>query len=162
MGLMKLLGSEAICNDTPNTYSSRVVRLINKGAAVSTVTLKEQPQAVNVAISNTAANSTTLLVLGSGTTANLKPGVTFVNSSNLAVINTQVSSKLATVINSTAITSNVDIIVANGTCVMYAVDSIKAISILPNAELLIEKSVVDFIESNNAANVMITPVSYKG
>lgn len=39
--------------------------------------------------------------------------------------------------------------------------TIGTISILPQTELIIEKSATDTIESNNASNVLAVPVAYK-
>jgi hypothetical protein len=161
MTLLKMLTSEAVCNTTPNSYSSPCVRLVNKGAAVSTVILKENPRAIALTI-NASANGTTLITLGSGTTSTLKAGNILVNSSNVQVINTDANSVITAIVNTTAFTTNVDIIIANGVSTVYAVDSIKTLSILPNSELLIDKKSIDWIESNNAANVLCIGVSYRG
>ena len=161
MTLLKMLTSEAVCNSTPNNHSSSCVRLVNKGNAVSTVTLKANPRSVALTI-NASANGTTLLTLGSGNTSLLVVGNILVNSSNVQVANTDANSVITAVVNSTAITCNVDIIIANGTATVYAVDSIKTISIMPNTEIVISKKSVDWIESNNAANVLCTGVSWLG
>lgn len=72
------------------------------------------PVVVGITV-NTAANSTTLLTVTSGNTADITIGTLVVGSSNLSVVNTSVEAEVTTIVNSTAFTVNSDIIVANGT-----------------------------------------------
>lgn len=160
--ILKIVTSEAVCNDTPNNYNASGVRLVNKGDAVYVITIKENPRELNVTISNTDANTTTLLELVTGTTANLSVGDYLYNSTNVAVVNTDVTSVIASVINTTAIASNVDVVIANGVCTVYAVSAVKTLTLLPNTELTVAKGATDWVESNETANVLATGVSWRG
>src|SRR5512143_2333226 len=114
--MFKLLGSEAACNTIPSQFANnRVIRLANKGTAAETVTLFDNPIALNLSI-NASANATTLLTLANGTTDGISATMRIVGSSNLAVVNTSVASQVASITNTTALVVNVDIIIANGVC----------------------------------------------
>lgn len=159
--VLKIVTSEQVCNDSPNSYSSTVVRLVNKGDAEYTLTQKEHPVPLVLTI-DTSANDSTLLTLSSGDTSDVLVGDIIVNSTNTDVVNTGVDSVIDTIVNSTAVSTNVDIIVANGDCTVYAVRSIKTMTILPNTELLLEKRPSDWIETDESANVLAMGVAWKG
>lgn len=76
---------------------------------------------------NTAANSTVLLTLSSGNTDDISVGDLIVGSTNTAVINTDVSSKVTSIVNSSTFIVNSDIIIANGTSAI-AVSSTGAVA----------------------------------
>lgn len=157
---IKLVGSETTCNDTPNSFSASVVRVFSQDDAANyTVTVKENPRAIDLTI-NASANATTLLTLSSGNTDNLVVGDRIVNASNTDVVNTAVDSEIASIINSTAVAANVDVIIANGDCTVYAVEAIKTITIQPGKELFLEKSPRDWVESDESTNVVAVGVSY--
>ena len=160
--IVKLQASERVCNATANTFSNAgIVRVVNKGAAVGLVTLKDVIKELNLTI-NASANATTLLTLGSGNTDGLSVGLTLYDSTNVGVINTGVVSVIASIVNSTAITSNVDIIVASGDSVVYAVDSVKTVSVPPSTVLILEKNRNDTLISNNNTDMLAAAVSIRG
>ena len=124
-----------------------------------TVTVKENPRAVDLTI-NATANATTLLTLTSGNTDNLVVGDRIMHSTNTDVVNTGISSEIDSIINSTAVTTNVDVIIANGDCTVYAVKAIKTITIQPGKEMFLEKSPGDWVESDESTNVVAVAVAY--
>lgn len=160
--MFKVLASEVACNTTPSHFSNqRVIRLANKGTAARTVNLFDNPQAVSLTI-NASANATTLLTLTPGsTTTGLTTGMKIVGSSNVQVINSVVNSEIASIVNSTAITSNVDIIIANGVVQIYATTG-KSFTMIPNSEFVIEKGRIDYLQSNNDTDIVGLAVTYRG
>ena len=157
---IKLVGSETTCNDTPNSFSASVVRVFSQDDAANyTVTVKENPRAVDLTV-NATANATTLLTLSSGNTSGLVVGDRIVNSTNTEVVNTDVDSEIVSIVNSTAVAANVDIIVATGDTTVYAVEAIKTITIQPGKEMFIEKGPRDWLESDENTNVVATAVAY--
>ncbi len=163
VSILKILGSEAACNTlTANTFSSRTIRVFNKGNATQVVNVKANSQPLALLI-NASANGTTLLTLASGTTANVRTGMFIVNSTNTQVVNTNVASNVATIVNSTAVAVGTTIIIANGTTTVYAVDNTRSISVIANNELILQKAFNDLIDSDSASgNVVITPIAYLG
>ena len=69
---------------------------------------------------DTSANDTTLLFLSSGNTDELAIGFRLANSDDLSVVNTDAGATIANVVNSTAIETDIDIIIANGTANLNA------------------------------------------
>lgn len=72
------------------------------------------PSIVEVTV-DTSANNTTLLIITSGDTTEMSPGNIIKGSSNLSVVNTAIEAQIDSIVNSSAIIVNTDIIVANGT-----------------------------------------------
>lgn len=160
-GIFKILSNEVAANTTPSQFSSqRVIRLANKGTAARTVTLFENPVSVDLTI-NASANGTTLLTIANGaSTTGVTSGDRIIASSNTGVVNTDVASVVASV-NSSAIVSNVDIIIANGDCTVYTAPT-KTFTMIPNSEFIIEKGRSDFLQSNNDTEIVAIAVSYRG
>ena len=160
--IIKLQASERVVNATANTFSnSKLVRIVNKGAAVGLVTQKDVVKELNLTI-NASANATTLLTLGSGNTDGLYVGLTLYDSTNVEVVNTSVASVIDSIVNTTAVTSNVDIIIANGDCVVYAVDNVKTITVPTNHVIILEKDNNDTLVSNNNSDILVAAVSLRG
>ena len=157
---IKLVGSEQPCNTTPNNFSATVVRIYNKDdTAAYTLTVKENPRAAVCTI-NATANATTLLTLSAGDTSLLKVGESLTDSTDTAVINTDVASVIASIVDSNSFVSNVDIIIATGDATVYAVEAVKTITVQPGKELFLEKGAADWVESDEDANVVGTAVAY--
>ncbi len=164
--ILKLLSSERACNSSPANYSSRIVRVVNKGTITYTLVQKTNPQLLHLTVNS--ATDVTKILLASGDTANLVPGMFLVNSDALAVVNTGTNSysslvgKVNNVINSTAFAANngVGLILSPGTANVYAVSNIVTISILPNSELIIQKSGPDFMEANNNSDLLAVGIAY--
>ena len=157
---IKLVGSETTCNDTPNSFSASVVRVFSQDDAANyTVTVKENPRPVELTI-NASANATTLLTLSAGDTSSLVVGDRIMHSTNTDVVNTGIDSEIASIINSTAVATNVDVIIANGDCTVYAVQAIKTITIQPGKEMFLEKAPKDWLESDESTNVVAVGVAY--
>jgi hypothetical protein len=158
----KILGSQSQANTTTSQFANnRVIRLANIGTASRTITLNDNTKQLNLTI-NASANATTLLTLSSGDTTGVVVGYKILGSSNVSVVNTGVASVVASIVNSTAITCDVDIIVANGTASVYTTAPDKTFSILPNTEFVIEKGRWDFLKSDSDTDVVAIPVSYRG
>jgi hypothetical protein len=157
----RILSSQVQANTTPSQFlNNKTIRLANIGAAARTVTLNDNTTQLNLTI-NASANDTTLLTLGSGTTAGIVVAQKILGSSNLSVVNTGIAAEVASIVNSTAITSNVDIIIANGVCQIYT-SGVKTFSILPNTEFIVDKGKFDFLQSNSDTDVVGMAVSYRG
>ena len=157
---IKLVGSEQACNTTPNSFNASVVRVFSQDDAANyTITQKENPRAIECTI-NASANATTLLTLSSGNTANLSVGDRIMNSTNSSVVNTDVDSEIVSIVDSTSLIVNDDIIIASGDTTAYAVVTLKTITIQPGKEMFIEKGSRDWLESDEDANVVATAVAY--
>lgn len=162
MTIVKLQASERVCNATANAFSNaKVVRLVNKGTAVGLVTLKDVVKELELTI-NATANTTTLLTLSAGNTEGLRVGLFLYHSSNVAVVNTDTLVVIDSIVNSTAVTTNLDIIIATGVCNVFAVDNVKTVSVPPNTTLIIEKGNTDLLSSNNNADMLGASVSVRG
>jgi hypothetical protein len=157
---IKLVGSEQVCNDTPNSFSSPVVRVFSTDDTANyTLTVKENPREVVCTI-NAAANDSTLITLSAGDTSLLTVGDRIMHSTNVAVVNTDVDSEIASVVNSSAVVANIDIVIADGETSIYAIKTIKTITIQPGKELFLEKAPRDWIESDESANIVAVGVGY--
>lgn len=77
----------------------------------------EVEKSVSVTV-NTSANSTTLLVLSSGNTSGLQAGDKLLSSSNTSVVNTYTQSYISSVVNSTALVIDTDVVQSNGTALV--------------------------------------------
>lgn len=158
---IKPLANEEVCNATPKTFGGGYVRLVNTSTGLRTITVKDVKQVVNVTV-NTDVNATTLFVLTTGNTLILKSGDLIVNSSNTGVVNTDVSSRIDAIINSTAFTSNVDVLIANGTADVSIGTLISNTTMLGNSVLFIVKSKHSTLHSNNNTDVLAQPIALKG
>jgi hypothetical protein len=157
---IKLVGSEQPCNTTPNNFSATVVRIYNKDdTAAYTLTVKENPRAAVCTI-NATANATTLITLSAGDTSLLKVGESLIDTTDATVINTDVVSVIASIIDANSFASDVDIIVATGDATIYAVEAVKTITVQPGKELFLEKGAADSVESDENTNVVAVAVAY--
>ena len=166
MAHIKITGAEGGANTTnQSTYAnSRCVRVINTGTVMQLLSYVDVHSVVSVAV-NTDVNATTLFVLSSGTTANLRVNDTLYFSSNLQVVNTSTLVKINSVTNSSAFVVNTDIIIANGTAdVSISTPGVSTMTLLGNSETIVTKSKNGLLFSNATTQtvVMITPVSYLG
>jgi hypothetical protein len=157
----KILGNQVQANTTISQFAgNKTIRLANIGAAARTITVNDDTRQLNLTI-NASANDSTLLTLSSGTTTGVTVGQLILGSSNLSVVNTGVASQVASIVNATAITANVDIIIANGVVQVYT-SGTKTFSILPNTEFVVDKGKWDFIKSDSDTDVVGMAVSYRG
>ena len=144
----------------PNSFSSSVVRIFSQDDAANyVVTVKENPRELACTI-NATANDSTLITLSAGDTTLLNVGDRLMHSTDTSVVNTDVASEIASIVNSSAVAANVDIVVATGDASIYAVEAIKTITIQPGKELFLEKDPEDWVESNEGANIVATAVAY--
>jgi hypothetical protein len=159
----RILSDQAQANTTPSQFANnRMVRLLNVGAAARTVTVYDNTKQLPCTI-NASANGTTLLTLTTGSnTQGVVVGQKIIGSSNLQVVNTSVNSQVATIVNTTAIASNVAIIIANGVAQVYT-SGTKTFTMVPNAEFVVEKGrPIDFLQSNSDTDIVGMAVSVRG
>lgn len=98
---------------------TRIDDIVNSTAftisTASDVAVTEGSNTVSISVTvDTGVNATTLMVLSTGNTDDLAVGYKLQTSSNNDVINSAVSAEITSIVNSTAITTNTDTIVANG------------------------------------------------
>lgn len=158
----KILSNEVAANTTASQFANnRVIRLAATGTVSRTITVFDDAKPLQLNI-NASANQTTLLTLANGSTTGLAANMRIFGSSNLAVINTVITSQVTSIVNSSALTSNVDIIIANGVCQIFATGAGKTFTILPNTALVIEKGRNDFLQSNNDTEILAVAINERG
>jgi hypothetical protein len=161
MDTVKPMGSEAVCNATPSSYSNAtLVRVINTSTGLRLLTVKDVHSIVTITV-NTDANATTLFVLTGGDTGKIKNGDQLVNSSNVQVINTDAAAVVSSVVNSSAFVANADILVANGTATVSVASLVSNVTILGNSAMVVAKNSGSTLHSNNNTDVLVMPVASK-
>ena len=116
-GLLVLASTQ---NGTYISVDSTIDDVINSSAfTVSTASDIKPVSGSNTetvtVLANTAANDTVLWELTVGNTDNLAVGYKLVDTSNNLVANVSVDAQIASIVNSTAFTTDVDALLANGT-----------------------------------------------
>ena len=112
------LASDARIDDIINSTAFSLA----SASEVAVVGGESNTETISVNV-DTSANGTTLLTLDTGNTDDLAVGWKVTDSSNLEVVNTQIESEIVSIVNSTALEVNTDIIIANGTVDLVLVRS---------------------------------------
>ena len=160
MTVLKILGDEISVGTSATSLGSRTVRLVNPTAGARTITVEDIVTVVAVTV-DTSANDSLLLPVTSGNTAAVKPGYSIVNASNTAVVNTDLAS-VVTSVNSTAVVANVDIVIANGVTEVALSRGQYTFTLASNTDIVIYTGALATLTSNNASDVLGTPVSVNG
>ena len=95
---------------------------------------------------NTDANATTLIVFSSGDTTLLQPGDQLYQSSNVNVITNVSSSFIESVVNSTAVVMDSNVVVSNGTVTLTFMD-------ITDNDLVTNNDVFSTTDSNTRFNI---------
>lgn len=112
---------------------------------------------------NTAANSTTLLVFTAGNTSGMQPGDLVYASSNTSVVNTNIEAEISSIVNSSAVIVNSDIVQSNGvaTVTFYDItdnDFVTNTSVFANTSESNTSFVIDSVSLGSGAEYALVNV----
>jgi len=113
----------------------------------------------NLTVSSNTSN-TTLFVLTTGNTSDISTNDVISGSSNTQIVNTSISSKVASIVNSTAFTSNSALTLANGSVTLSVSNTSVAQTTLTNTSFYIDSSSLGKDGEYNVIDIDDTEVAW--